>query len=158
MKFGPVLLCMTLFFTLFASTSFAKEIEEYRAEAKQYYLEQNYKKAYKIYYKLAKKGDHRSQDQLAVMFSRGEGKEVDFEQAYAWSVLAAEGGKDLLTIQSDELLAQAGDKAKAEQKASRLMKKYSVEALQERAEKQEARRRSHEMGGCTGSKTGCSGQ
>ncbi len=158
MKFGPVFLCIALFFASFASTSFAKEILEYRGEAEQYYLEQNYKKAYKIYYKLAKMGDHRSQDQLAVMFARGEGKEVNYEEAYAWSVLAAEGGDDMLTIQSEELFVQASDKEKAENRASRLMKKYGKDALLEKAEKKEARRRSHEMGGCTGSRTGCSGR
>jgi len=35
-------------------------------------------------------------------------------------------------------------------------KKYGEEALKERAEKRERIRRSHEMGGCTGSKLGCS--
>lgn len=148
---------MALFFASFASTSFAKEIGEYREEAAQYFLEQNYKKAYKIYYKLAKMGDHPSQDQVAVMLARGEGKDIDFENAYAWSVLAAEGGDDILTIPSEELLQQADDKARAENQASRLMKKYGRDALMEKAEKQEARRRSHEMGGCTGSRTGCSG-
>lgn len=157
MRSGPVLLCMALFFASFASTSFAKEIGEYREEAAQYFLEQNYKKAYKIYYKLAKMGDHPSQDQVAVMLARGEGKDIDFENAYAWSVLAAEGGDDILTIPSEELLQQADDKARAENQASRLMKKYGRDALMEKAEKQEARRRSHEMGGCTGSRTGCSG-
>ena len=157
MKFGPALMCMVLFFALFASTSFAKEIGEYREEAAQYYLEQNYKKAYKIYFKLAKMGDHTSQDQVAVMLARGEGKAIDFENAYAWSVLAAEGGDDILTIQSEELLQQADDKARAENQSSRLMKKYGRDALLEKAEAQEMRRLSRQMGGCTGSKRGCSG-
>jgi TPR repeat protein len=157
MKFGPALLCMVLFFASFASTSFAKEIGEYREEAVQYYQEQNYKKAYKIYYKLAKMGDHPSQDQVAVMLARGEGKDIDFENAYAWSVLAAEGGDDILTIQSEELLQQADDKARAENQASRLMKKYGRDAQLEKAEAQEMRRLSRQMGGCTGSKRGCSG-
>jgi TPR repeat protein len=157
MKFSPVLLCIALFCALFASTAFAKEIVEQKEEAAQYYLEQNYKKAYKIYYKLAKMGDHQSQDQLAVMFARGEGKDIDFEKAYAWSVLAAEGGDDILTIQSEELLQQVDDKAGAENQASRLMKKYGRDALLDKAEKQEMRRLSRQMGGCTGSKRGCSG-
>jgi hypothetical protein len=72
-------------------------------------------------------------------------------------VLAAEGGDDILTIQSEELLQQADDKARAENQASRLMKKYGRDALMEKAEAQEARRLSRQMGGCTGSKRGCSG-
>jgi len=158
MKFNVFLTCAALFLALWSSALSAREIPEYRSEADQYYLEHNYKKAYKIYYKLAKMGDHRSQDQLAIMLARGEGKDVNYEEAYAWSVLAAEGGDEVLTIPSEELLLQAGDKTKAEHKAARLTKKYGKEALLEKAERQEARRRSHEMGGCTGSRTGCSGR
>ena len=158
MKPGILITCAILFFALSPSTLLAKDTEEYRGEADQYYVERNYKKAYKIYFKLAKTGDHHSQDQLAVMYARGEGKEVDFGEAYAWSILAAEGGDEMLSMQSEELLLQASDKAKAEKRAAKLMKKYGEDALLEKAEKQEARRRSHEMGGCTGSKTGCSGR
>ncbi len=158
MKINVVLTCVAVLLALCSSALSAKEIPEYRSEADQYYAEHNYKKAYKIYYKLAKMGDHRSQDQVAVMLSRGEGKDVNLEEAYAWSVLAAEGGDDALTIPNEELFLQASDKDKAENKASRLMKKYGRDALLEKAEKKEARRRSHEMGGCTGSRTGCSGR
>ena len=158
MKLGIFITCAMLFFVLSPSTLLAKDMQEYRGEADQYYEEHNYTKAYKIYFKLAKKGDHRSQDQLAVMYARGEGKEVDLGEAYAWSILAAEGGDEMLSMQSDELLLQASDKAKAEKRAAKLMKKYGEEARLEKAEKKEARRRSHERGGCTGSKTGCSGR
>ena len=158
MKINVVLTCVAVLLALCSSALSAKEIPEYRSEADHYYAEHNYKKAYKIYYKLAKMGDHRSQDQVAVMLSRGEGKDVNLEEAYAWSVLAAEGGDDALTIPNEELFLQASDKDKAENKASRLMKKYGRDALLEKAEKKEARRRSHEMGGCTGSRTGCSGR
>ncbi|MFC1688945.1 hypothetical protein ACFL0N_01885 [Pseudomonadota bacterium] len=157
MKYGFILVCMALLFALAPSTLPAADTEELKVEADQFYVEQNYKKAYKIYYKLAKQGDHYSQGQLANMFAKGEGKEVDFEEAYAWSVLAAEGGDEAQQKQSDEWLAKTDDDARAEKRAKKLMKKYGQEALEEKARKREARLRSHEMGGCTGSKLGCSG-
>ena len=157
MKFSTVLAFAALFFVLSSPTLLAKSNEEYRSEADQYYSEQNFKKAYKIYFKLAKMGDHYSQGQLANMLVNGEGKEVDLEKAYGWSTLAAEGGDEMLSQQSDELLEQISDKAKAEQTAARLMKKYGQDALEEKARKRENRLRAHEIGGCTGSKLGCSG-
>lgn len=152
-----VLVCAVLFFALQSSTLIAANLQETRTKADQYYQEQRYSKSYKIYFKLAKKGDHYSQGQLASMYATGEGKKVDLEEAYAWSMLAAEGGDELLLKQSDELLLQVEDKPKAEKKAAKLKKRYGQKTLKEQADKRERMRRNHEMGGCTGSRLGCSG-
>ena len=157
MNFSVVLTCVMLFFTLQSSSLLAANLQEYRGEADQYYVEQNYRKAYKIYFKLAKMGDHYSQGQLATMYAKGEGKKTDLEEAYAWSMLAAEGRDELLLKQSDELLLQVSDQSKAEKKAAKLKKKYGETALKEKADRRATRMLNHEMGGCTGSKLGCAG-
>ncbi len=158
MNFSVVLACAALFFTLQSSTLLARELQEYRSEADQYYVDQNYRKAYRIYFKLAKMGDHYSQGLLATMYAKGEGKKIDFEEAFAWSMLAAEGGNEVLLKQSDELLLQASDKTQAEKRAAKLKKKYGEQALKEKADRRATRKLNHEMGGCTGSKLGCSGR
>ena len=90
------------------------------------------------------------------MFARGEGTRIDLVDAYAWSMLAAQGGDETALKQCDDLLSQIGDKSKAEKKAAKLNKKYSDRALKEQADKRERMKRSHEMGGCTGARLGCS--
>ena len=115
----------------------------------QYYLKHDYKKAYKIYFKLAKTGDHHSQGRIAQMLATGEGKSVDLTEAYAWSVLAEEGGEKYLTETSDVLLQRTGDKSAAQKKALKLQGKYGQQALLEKALKREqadAARRSGSMG------------
>lgn len=155
MKSGVTTVCLMVLFALQTNFLYAKEAQEYIAEADQYYAEKNYKKAYKTYYKLAKKGDHYSQSQVSKMFANGEGKEVDLTEAYAWSVLAAEGGDEDLVQNSEMLLQEAPDKALAEKKAAKLKKKYGKDTLRKQAEKRERIRRNNELGGCTGSKLGC---
>lgn len=148
--------CVMLLAAVQTPDVFAKEVQEYRAKADQYYLEKDFGKAYKIYYKLAKGGDHYSQDQVSNMYAKGEGKKLDLTEAYAWSVLAAEGGEDEIADRSDMLLQKTNDKALAEKKATKLKKKYGKMALEERAKKLERIRLNNTMGGCTGSRIGCS--
>ena len=114
------------FITLQSSVLLAGDASELSAEADQYYLESNFKKAYKIYFKLAKTGDHHSQGRVAHMFANGEGKSVDLTQAYAWSVLAEEGGEKYLSETSEVLLQRSSDKSVAQKKAVKLKKKYVV--------------------------------
>ena len=147
----------SLVFLVLPETLFAKEIHEYRGEADQYYADQNFSKAFKVYKKAAKMGDHHSQGQLARMYARGEGKRADMEEAYAWSTLAAEGGDEALKQQSKDLLAQVDDVELAEKRAAKLMKRYGAEALEEKARKRATRLKNNERGGCTGSRMGCSG-
>ena len=156
MNTKSILLIATLCCALLSATAFASKLTEYRSEADQYYTTQDYKKAYRVYYKLARIGDHYSQDRIAAMYANGHGKKLDLEEAYAWSVLAAEGGNEDFAKKSEEYLAQADDKAAAEREAEKLKKKYGRVALQKKAEKREALRANHEMGGCTGRRLGCS--
>lgn len=156
MKFSVVATCGLLFFALQSSALYAGKLQEFRGEADQYYQAHDYKKAYKTYFKLAKIGDHYSQGRIATMYANGEGKKSDIAEAYAWAVLAAEGGDEAAVARRDELLAQASDKTKAQKEAEKLKKKYGQAALEKKAEKREAMRANHEMGGCTGSRLGCS--
>lgn len=155
MKIVLVTVCLMLFSALQTPVLLAKETKDYRLEADQLYLEHNFKKAYKIYYKLAKKGDHHSQAQLSQMYTEGEGKEADLTQAYAWSVLASEGGADEILEKSQSLLQQVNDKALAEKKAAKLMNQYGVAALAARKAKYERMKADHKGGGCTGRRLGC---
>ena len=155
MKSVLILACLTLFAVLQAPEAFAKEIQEYRTEADQHYLERNFKKAYKIYYKLAKSGDHYSQDRVSYMYANGEGKTVDLTEAYAWSVLAAEAGEENWVNSSDELLLRANDKPEAQERAVKLKKKYGKDTLRRKAAKQAQRDRMKRSGACTGSHMAC---
>lgn len=156
LNYCALLTCALLFFALQSPALVANDLQDARTEADQYYQAQRYNESYKMYYKLAKLGDHYSQSQLATMYANGEGKSVDLAEAYAWSTLAAQSDDENLAQQSDELLLQVKDKARAEKKAAKLKKRYGDQALQEQADKRERIKRSHEMGGCTGARLGCS--
>jgi len=156
MKFALIVICLTLVATLQTSAVQASEIQEYRAEAARHYEENNYKKAYRIYFKLAKVGDHYSQNKLSQMYVDGKGKDVDLNEAYAWAVLAAESGVEGIVAKSNKLLQQTKDQAAAEKRAEKLVNKYGKDALQAKADKKERMKYNHKSGGCTGSKLGCS--
>ena len=149
MKIGFATVFLMVLITLQAPVLLAGDSGELRAEADQYYFERNFKKAYKIYFKLAKTGDHHSQGRVSQMFVNGEGKSVDLTEAYAWSVLAEEGGKVGLTQSSDVLLQRTSDQSVAQKKALKLKQKYGQQALNEKALKRaqaDAARRSGSMG------------
>ena len=157
MKFVFTVMCVMLITALVSPAVLAGEVKEYRAEAAQYYEQNNYKKAYKIYFKLAKIGDHYSQNKISQMYVDGKGKKVDLTEAYAWCVLAAESGVKGIVAKSDRLLQQTEDQAAAEKRASKLLQKYGKDALLAKAERRETMKYNHKSGGCTGSKLGCSG-
>ena len=159
MRFIFVVACTALFSMLQAPASLAAEIDELelkRYEAEKYYASNDFKKAYKMYYKLAKTGDHYSQDRVSQMYANGEGKTADLSQAYAWSVLAAESGSQDLQDHSDALLEQTNDKADAEKKAATLMKKYGEVALDKKAANRAKNDRGKRSGRCTGTRLACS--
>ena len=156
MKTVLIASCLMLLAAVQAPEAIAKEVQEYLAEADQYYLEKNFSKAYKIFYKLAKSGDHYSQDRVSNMRANGEGKRVDLTEAYAWSFLAAEGGADEMAERRDLLLPQTNDQAKAEERAAKLQKKYGKMVLKERAKRLERKKLNNQSGVCTGTRIGCS--
>ncbi|MCW8924636.1 MAG: hypothetical protein OQJ84_00095, partial [Xanthomonadales bacterium] len=86
-------------------------------------------------------------------YANGEGKKADLAEAYAWAVLAAEGGDEKLVNKRNELLQQASDKTKAQKKAEKLKKKYGKLALEKKAARREELT---EGGACTNSRIGCS--
>ena len=151
MKFIFTLACLVSFALLQANVALAETVAEVRAEAEQYDQQGDFKHAYKDYLKLAKMGDHRSQNRIAEMYANGEGKKTDLVEAYAWSALAAEGGDEAYVEYSDTLLARIKDPAKAEKKAAKLIKKYGLETQQRKAE-QSANR---DPNRCIGSLLGC---
>ena len=155
MKIKLAIISVLLLFVLQSPAVSAGKLQDYRSEADQYYTEQDFRKAYKIYYKLAKIGDHYSQDKLATIYANGDGKKVDIEEAYAWSVLAAEDGDEMLVNRSEELFELSADKAEAEQKATKLKQKYGREALNEKASNKAALEAKYKARGCTGSRLGC---
>ena len=151
-----VLAFVGLFSLLHTTTLLANDVEEQRADASQFYSESKFKKAYKIYFSLAKAGDYYSQNKISQMYAAGKGVKADLAEAYAWSVLAAESGVEGMTEKSDTLLQEADDRAKAEKRAAKLERRYSKQALEDKAAKKERFKANHAMGGCTGSKLGCS--
>jgi TPR repeat protein len=132
------------------------ELELKRYEAEKYYTANDFKKAYKMYYKLAKVGDHYSQDRVSQMYANGEGKTTDLAEAYAWSVLAAESGSKDLRNHSDTLLEQNSNKVDAEKRATKLMKKYGEVALEKKAANRARKEKGKSSGTCTGSRLYCS--
>lgn len=143
-----------LLFTLQSPVVLA-DWKEDQAKADQYYEAENYNKAFKAYFKLAKMGVSHSQDMVSTMYANGEGKKMDLTEAYAWSVLAAQRGAKGMAAKRDNLLERASDKKAAEKKAAKLMNKYGRAALQKRADSKAKLKHNTKSGGCTGSKLGC---
>ena len=144
-----------LIFGLQAPVVLAADWKEDQAQADQYYEAGEYKKAFKMYYRLAKMGVSHSQDRVSHMYENGQGKKVNLEDAYAWSVLAAQRGAEDKENRRDNLLQKAKNKKSAEKKANKLMRKYGREALQRKAESKARLKHNTKSGGCTGSKLGC---
>ena len=71
---------LTSLLCLFISTSHADFLS-----AQKDYSEGNFEKAYKEYLILAKYGNNKAQYNLAVMYVKGQGVEINLPKAYAWS-------------------------------------------------------------------------
>lgn len=152
MKFILTVACTLLFAALQAPAVMANDLQEYQLEADAHYEHGNFKKAHKAYLKLAKKGDHYSQDRVAQMYANGEGKSADLTQAYAWSVLAVESGEEQWMSNSDVLLQRADNPAKAQSSAEKLKKKYGKAALEKKAAQMARRDSQRRSGSCTGTR------
>jgi TPR repeat protein len=155
MKIRLFAVCALVLFAVNGDVAFAKTTQETRLDADQYYEQKNFNKAYKYYYKLAKKGDHHSQHQLAMMYANGEGKKTDLNEAYAWSVLAAEGAEEKWQKNSDMLLEKVTSKSRAEEEAAKLKRNYGELALEEKQRKAEKRKSKGSVASCTGSRIAC---
>ena len=147
---------VVLFFAVLqAPVVLATQAQEMRAEAEQYYADADFKKAYKLYLKLAQSGDRYSQKRIAHMYAEGEGKSASLTESYAWSILAAEGNEEQLATINHDLLPKIENASKAEKKAAKLTKKYGKEAQKERIARHNQRGRVLDEGSCTGSKLAC---
>lgn len=155
MKTLVIVACSMLLFALQAPTVQAATWKEDQAKADQLYDDGNYKKAFKMYVKLGKMGVSHSQDMVSKMYESGEGTKVNLNDAYAWSVLAAQRGASQKVNRRDNLLEQSSDRKTAEKKADKLLSKYGREALQKRADSKAKLKHNTKSGGCTGSKLGC---
>jgi hypothetical protein len=153
MKTTRILVCLILIALVSPLTAQAIVLDERQQKAERYYQKGDFKKAYKSYYKLAKAGDHFSQSRVAQMFAKGQGTKIDLIEAYAWAELAREGDLEDIAVDSDALLQQVDDKAEAEKKAEKLMKKYGEQALRKKA----AKKKNRNIGSCTGSRIACYG-
>jgi len=146
---------LLLFSVLHTPLAKARDWKEDQAKADQYYQEGKYSKAFGLYYRNAKIGVSHAQDMVSQMYEKGEGKKVDLEDAYAWSVLAAERGSTEIAERRDSLLERVKDKESAEKKAEKLMSKYGRAALQRKADSKARLKANTKSGGCTGSKLDC---
>ena len=155
LKILVIVVCSILLFALQAPTVQAATWQENQAKADQLYDDGNYKKALKMYVKLGKMGVSHSQDMVSKMYESGEGAKVNLNDAYAWSVLAAQRGASQKVNRRDNLLEQSSDRKTAEKKADKLLSKYGREALQKRADSKAKLKHNTKSGGCTGSKLGC---
>lgn len=155
MKIRLLAVCALVFFALNVNVAVAKTMQESRVEADRYYKQQEFRKAYKSYSKLAKKGDHHSQHQLSKMYANGEGRKVDENEAYAWSVLAAEGGEKKWQDRNAKLAAQLSSKSKAQEKAAKRMRNYGQDALAEKQKEADKRGIYRGASSCTGSRLAC---
>jgi TPR repeat protein len=155
MKTVLISVAVTFLALMLAPAASANEAKEMRAEAEQYYVHKEYKKAFKVYRRLAQYGDRYSQKRLAHMYAEGEGRSVDLVESYAWASLAAEGKEAELAKLNETLLPQLENPAKAEKKAAKLTKKYGKQAQTERVERHNQRGRVVDEGSCTGSKLAC---
>jgi len=129
------------------------DVQEDQAKADAYYQAEDFKKAFKKYKSLAKAGDSFSQFRLSSMYLDGLGTKVNENDAYGWSVLAAEAGDEKAISYSTDLLDTIEDKSKAQATANKLMDKYGREALAEKTLRLASRKTK-----CTGSRLRCGSQ
>jgi TPR repeat protein len=146
---------LLLFTVLHSPVAKARDWKEDQANADQYYAEGKYSKAFGLYYRNAKIGVSDAQDMVSQMYEKGQGKHVNLEDAYAWSVLAAERGSTTIAERRDSLLERVKDKKSAQKKADKLLIKYGRAALQKKADSKARLKANTKSGGCTGSKLDC---
>jgi hypothetical protein len=121
-------------------------------EADKAYSDGDFNKAYKKYLRLARKGDTFSQYRLSYMNFQGQGVEVDWNEAFAWAVLASQGN-------NPELIKYLGGLAREipeqHHKSAAIKAKHYVDRWGDLAIAEDARRGAlQELRQCTGSRLG----
>lgn len=116
------------------------------------YAEGDFDTAYKKYLRLARKGDTFSQYRLSYMNFQGQGRKVDWPEAFAWAVLAAQGNNPELVKYLAALAQEVPEDYhdKATRKAEYYFERWGDLAIAE-----DARRGAiQELRQCTGSRLG----
>lgn len=126
--------------------------ERAQQEADSAYAEGDFDKAYRGYLGLAKKGDSFSQYRVSYMNFQGQGVEQDWNEAFAWALLAAQGNNpDLVKYLAGLTRELPEDYAtSATERARSHMDRWGIVALAEKAAKTAKR----ELRSCTGSRLG----
>lgn len=116
------------------------------------YAEGDYRRAFKTYLQLAKKGDPFSQYRASYMYLTGEGVERDYARAFAWAVLAAESEDPQLEAYLEEVkvLVPTDTRDDAQEQAEHHLREWGRVALAIEARRKADRR----LRSCTGSRLG----
>lgn len=145
-------LVMAILLALTSGVAPANSDQRAAESADSHYAAGEYRKAYRQYLRLARKGDPFSQYRASYMHLMGEGVEQDYPTAFAWAVLAAESGSPQLETYLEEVKAQVptGQREAAQRKAEAYLREWGRLALAI-----EARRKAdRQMRSCTGSRLG----
>jgi hypothetical protein len=130
----------------------ASPYERAQQAADEAYQEADYGKAYRGYLELAKKGDSFSQYRVSYMNFQGQGVDQDWNEAFAWALLAAQGNNPDLVQYLAGLTRELPEEyaTSATERASSHMDRWGIVALAEKAAKAAKR----ELRSCTGSRLG----
>ncbi len=102
--------------------------------ANRLYMEEKYRRAFKVYLGLAIAGDKFSQYRVSYMYHNGLGIRADYANAYAWAALASELGAPIMVDYFDGLVNEFGenDIGAGKVRLREIYKKSSLLALSKR--------------------------
>ncbi len=154
-KFFTSLICLMTALALSGGSLQAGQSSPYaRAQeaADEAYAEGDYDKAYDKYLGLAKKGDSFSQYRVSYMNFQGQGVSQNWNEAFAWALLAAQGNNPELVKYLAGLTREMPEAyaTSATNTAKGHMDRWGIVALAEKAAKNAKR----ELRSCTGSRLG----
>ena len=113
-----------LLFCFFISTSQANFVD-----AQKNYTQGNFKQAFDAFLTMAKLGNIKSQHNVAIMFSKGQGVEKDLIHAYAWEKIATQQQADSPLINHITKQIKPVQLTQAQALFSKLMQSYSTDAI-----------------------------
>jgi len=127
-------------------------LQQLQQRADQAYAENNFARAHELYLHLHRIGDKFAQFRLAVMYEDGRHVEQSLVEAYAWSFLAAETGRQALRDYHAQIKARLTPQqlSRARERASAMVAEHGIFAQAIRAQnllREELKR-------CTGSRVG----
>jgi len=127
-------------------------LEQMQQRADLAYTDGDYARAYRLYDKMQKIGDHFSEYRLATMYENGWYVEQNLIEAYAWSYLAAESGRQAYRDYHESIKQKlsAADLKSARERAGNLIVENGVyvNMVENRRLLRDASRK------CTGSRLG----